>query len=447
MALLIYGGAANCHTLFMIIDISFRIRPMKNEQLITPGNKINIQRIIWLRLIVLVGAVFAAWSTTTYLHIELPVFPITVILSISFAFCIASLIRLQLSWPTSNNELFAQLVVDVMTLTCLLYFSGGSTNPFAPLFLLPLVLTAATLSGWYAWAMVALTIGCYSILLFYYVPLPETHAMHGDGFRLHVVGMWLGFIFSALLVAGFTARMAITVQRQNKKIADLREKHLKHEHVLALGTLAAGAAHELGTPLATMAILLKGLTPDTPLSEAKLSTLKGQVDRCKTILGSISAASGEIRAESGSVSNLDDYLSNLLERWEDSRSDVIVKTNFQGSQPAPSIVVDQTLEQALLNILNNAADASPENVEINGEWNERELTLTVSDRGTGLSPELEEKAGESILSTKQDGMGLGLFLTYTTLERLGGEVRIFNRKNGGVKCQIKLPLSTITLAK
>ena len=418
---------------------------MQDDQLITPGNKINVQRIIWLRFIVLLGAIIAAWLTTAYLDVELPLFQIALVLSIIFIISIASLVRLRMSWPVSNNELFAQLVIDVMALTFLLYYSGGSTNPFAPLFLLPLVLTAATLSGAYVWLMVALTISCYSLLLFFYIPFPETHSMHGDGFKLHVVGMWLGFIFSALLVAGFTARMAITVQRQNKKIADLREKHLKHEHVLALGTLAAGAAHELGTPLSTMAILLKDLSADTPLSESKLNTLKGQVDRCKTILGSISAASGEIRAESGSVSKLDEYLVNLLERWQQTRSDIIVQSDFQGSQPAPSIVVDQTLDQALLNILNNAADASPDNVEIQGQWSDQQLTLIVSDRGTGLSPELEGKAGETILSTKQDGMGLGLFLTYTTLERLGGDVRIYNREGGGVKCQINLPLSTIRL--
>ena len=418
---------------------------MLNEQLITPGNSINVKRIIWLRFIVLMGEIIGIWMTTAYLHVELPLFPISVILSVIFIISAASLMRLQMSWPVSNNELFAQLVIDVLALTFLLYYSGGSTNPFAPLFLLPLVLTAATLAGWYAWLMVALTICCYSLLLFFYVPFPETHSMHGDGFRMHVVGMWLGFIFSALLIAGFTARMAITVQRQNRKIVGLREKHLKHEHVLALGTLAAGAAHELGTPLSTMAILLKDLSADMPLSESKLNTLKGQVDRCKTILGSISAASGEIRAESGSVSKLDDYLLNLLERWHQTRADVVVQSDFQGSQPAPSIVVDQTLDQALLNILNNAADASPDNIEIEGQWNDQELILIVSDRGHGLSPELEEKAGEHIISTKQDGMGLGLFLTYTTLERLGGDVRIYNREGGGVKCQINLPLSTIRL--
>ena len=420
---------------------------MLDEQLITPGNSINVKRIIWLRLIVLMGEIIAVWMTSAYLHVELPLFPITVVLSLIFIVSIASLVRVRMTRSISNNELFAQLVFDVLALTFLLYYSGGSTNPFAPLFLLPLVLTAATLAGWYAWLMVALTISCYSLLLFFYTPFPETHTMHGEGFRLHVVGMWLGFIFSALLIAGFTARMAITVQRQNKKIADLREKHLKHEHVLALGTLAAGAAHELGTPLSTMAILLKDLSPDTPLADSKLNTLKNQVDRCKSILGSISAASGEIRAESGSVSKVDDYLTNLLKRWHQTRDDLTVQSSFHGTQPAPSIVVDQTLDQALLNILNNAADASPDNIEVEGQWSNQELTLIVSDRGHGLSPEVEGKAGETIISTKQDGMGLGLFLTYTTLERLGGDVRIFNREDGGVKCQINLPLSTIKLTK
>lgn len=418
---------------------------MNTEHLITLGNTINVQRIIWLRLIVLTGEIAAVWLTTGYLAVELPVYPIAVILSMVAATSLASLIRLRSPWPVTNNELFAQLVIDVLALTFLLYYTGGSTNPFAPLFLLPLILTAATLPSRYSWLMMALTMCCYTLLMIYYIPFPDEHSMHGEGFRLHVVGMWLGFILSAVLIAGFTARMATTVQRQNKKITDLREKHLKHEHVLALGTLAAGAAHELGTPLSTMAILLKDLAPDETLSESKLETLRGQVSRCKDILGSISAASGEIRAESGSVSKLDDFLTTLLESWKKTRTEVIVQSHFEGTQPSPSIVVDQTLEQALLNILNNAADASPENIEVEGKWNDQQLSLIVSDRGSGLSPELEEKAGETILSTKQDGMGLGLFLTYTTLERLGGEVRIFNRDGGGVRCQITLPLSTIKI--
>ena len=277
------------------------------------GNLINMRRIIWLRQIVWASEVIAVLLTTSYLNITLPLFPITFVLSLVFIISAISLVRLRMPWPVSNNELFGQLVLDVLALTILLFFTGGSTNPFAPLFLLPLILTAATLPGLYTWLMVILTVSCYSILLLFYIPFPDAHAMHDEGFRLHVLGMWLGFILSALLIAGFTARMAGTVQRQNKKIADMREQQLKQEHILALGTLAAGAAHELGTPLSTMAILLKDLSPDMPLPASKLITLQGQVERCKTILGSISAASGEIRAESGSVSQLDEYLQNLLD--------------------------------------------------------------------------------------------------------------------------------------
>lgn len=416
---------------------------MLNEQLIPPANIINVRRIIWLRLIVLTSEVMAVWLTIFHLNVALPLQPIALVLSMVVIIGGISLIRLRLPWPVSNNELFTQLVFDVLVLTVLLYYIGGSTNPFAPLFLLPLIFTAATLPGLYTWLMALLTIGCYSLLLFFYIPFPDTHNMHGEGFRLHVLGMWLGFILSALLIAGFTARMALTVQRQNRKIASLREQQLKQEQILALGTLAAGAAHELGTPLSTMAILLNDLSPDTPLAESKLTTLQSQVQRCKTILGSISAAAGEIRAESGSAVHLDTYLPDLLERWQASRPDINVQSDFHGTQPAPGIVVDQTLEQALLNIFNNAADASPAHVEINGQWTNEKLTLVVSDRGSGLSPELVEKAGEHIWSTKQDGLGLGLFLTYTTLERLGGEVRIFNRDGGGAKCQITLPFTAL----
>lgn len=419
---------------------------MQKEQLITAGNNINVQRIIWLRLIVLTSEILAVWLTNTLLDVALPLIPIAIILSVMVLISIGSLARLRTSWEISDKEIFSQLMIDVIALTSLLYYSGGSTNPFAPLFLLPLVLTAATLPTLYTWLMTALTISCYSLLLFYYVPFSSSHALHSVGFQWHVVGMWLGFILSALLVAGFTARMALTVQRQNKKITDLREKHLKHEHILALGTLAAGAAHELGTPLSTMAIMLKDISANEPLAESKIETLQNQVQRCKTILGSISAASGEIRAESGGVATLDKYLPNLLQEWQKTRSEIIVKSHFSGINPAPIIVIDQTLEQALLNILNNAADASPDNVEIDGQWNENELTLIVSDRGKGLAPEIEDGAGNKILTTKQDGMGLGLFLTYTTLERLGGEVRIFNRQGGGVKCQINLPLAMIKLS-
>ena len=420
-----------------------------NENLLLTGNTLNLRRLVWLRIIVLIAEVLAAWAAVSRWDLHLSLSPLIMVWTIVTAVSILTLLRLRLQMAVSDVELFIQLTFEVGVLTALLYFSGGSTNPFAPFFLLPLTLTAVSLPGMYTWAVMVLTLACYTTLLFFNVPLPSVHgghAGHGADFRLHVLGMWFGFLLSAVLIAAFAVRMAATVRHRDQMIAKMHEQQLRNERVLALGTLAAGAAHELGTPLSTMAILLKDIDIDHPISEQKLDTLRSQVSRCKDILNSISASAGELRAQSGSVRALDDFLENLLNHWRSSRLDISLKKSLQGSKPAPSIVVDQTLEQALINILNNAADASPQDVEVSAQWTKEELVIDVGDRGEGLSPEIANKAGSHTLSTKRDGLGLGLFLSYTTLQRLGGEVHLFNRDGGGVICNIRLPLGPIRVS-
>jgi len=410
----------------------------------TNSNAINLFRLTWLRFIVIGGEAAAIIYGVTELELRLPIYDLSVLLGFFVVVNVLTLIRLRMRPWVSELELFTQLILDVLALTVLLYYTGGSTNPFAPLYLLPLTLTAATLPGRYTWSMLAITVICYSILLFHYVDLPQMHGSHDHGFRLHVLGMWLGFLLSAVLIAGFITQMAATVKQQDKKISDLREKQLRHEQVLALGTLAAGAAHELGTPLSTMAILLKDMEPNAGIDKQELMTLQEQVDRCRNILGSISASAGTTRAVSGSEVSLDSHLTNLIDAWQNSR-DIQAKKTISGTQPAPRVVADQTLDQALLNLLNNAADASANDVEVTATWNENSLTFEVADRGSGLAPEIIGKTGYSIDSTKQNGLGLGLFLTYSTLERLGGSVHLLNREGGGVLCRVNLPLDAILI--
>jgi len=358
---------------------------------------------------------------------------------------VASYFRLFCPWPVTDIELFSQLFLDVLALTAVLYFSGGSTNPFAPFYLLPLTLTAVSLPGLYTWGMLLITVTCYTLLLFYNVPMPAMHGGHGTDFRLHEMGMWFGFLLSAILIAGFAAKMSATVRNRDQKIADLRAQQLHQEHILALGTLAAGAAHELGTPLSTMAVLLNDMDAEQVISSKKLQTLQDQVKRCKSILGSLSAAAGEIRAESGSAQPLDQFLTNLLQEWSNSRTKIQLQYELNGTTPAPEVIIDQTITQAVLNILNNAADASPDNVRVEANWTKDELVIDVADRGEGLSSELLSQAGKSIRSTKQDGMGLGLFLSYTTLQRLGGDVQLLDHNEGGTLCRITLPLRNLSL--
>lgn len=416
-----------------------------NSSLQPSGNALNLRRVLWLRLIILSAGVIAVWIAVKYWHLHISSFALLVILGAMIVISIASYIRLFLRWPVTDIELFSQLLLDVLALTAVLYFTGGSTNPFAPFYLLPLTLTAVSLPGFYTWVMMLFTLGCYTLLLFYNVPMPAMHGGHGTDFRLHEMGMWFGFLLSAIIIAGFAVKMSATVRNRDKKIAELRAQQLHQEHILALGTLAAGAAHELGTPLSTMAVLLNDMDAEQVINDRKLQTLRDQVKRCKTILGSLSAAAGEIRAESGSAQPLDQFLTSLLQDWLKSRTEIQIQYELTGTKPAPEVIIDQTITQAILNILNNAADASPDDVRVDAGWTEDELRIDVADRGEGLSSDLLSQAGKSIRSTKKDGLGLGLFLSYTTLQRLGGDVQLLDRDEGGTLCRIILPLKNLTL--
>jgi two-component system sensor histidine kinase RegB len=294
--------------------------------------------------------------------------------------------------------------------------------------------------------MVLLTVACYSALLFFYVPLPGAHAMHDDAFQHHVAGMWLGFLLSAGLIAWFAVRMADTRRERDRLASEMREQALRHERVLALGTQAAGAAHELGTPLSTLAVLLKDARPEEALGERRLATLREQIGRCKSILSSLTADAGAARAEGGTAVALDRWLTDILEKWRAMRPDASVHPDLSGHEPAPRVFAEQTLAQAVTSLLNNAADASPQAVEMRARWTTDELTLEIGDRGPGLSPSVRDRLGQAFLSTKDEGLGLGLFLAQTTVQRLGGALTIQAREGGGTCCRLTLPLAALRLS-
>jgi two-component system, sensor histidine kinase RegB len=407
---------------------------------------INLRRLLGLRAITLAGLGLTLWLVVARLGLPLPLAPLAGVLSGMLLLTLATLWRLRRAWPVQDRELFGQLLLDVASLTALFYFSGGSTNPFVVLYLLPLAIAAAALPAPYVWGMAAVTTLSYTALLVWHVPLPHSAQAHDADFGLHVLGMWLGFVLSAALIAGFAVRMTATVRERDRMLAALRENALRHERVLALGTLATGAAHELGTPLSTMAVLVKDIEPERGVSAEKLAILRAQIARCKEILASLSAAAGQVRAESGQRLALDAWLRELVDRWSSLRPGISVRQHFDGTQPPPRIVAEQTLAQAITNILNNAADASPHSVEVDARWSADELVLEIADRGAGLAPELQANVGEPFLTTKSDGLGLGLFLAYTTLSRFGGAVRLTNRAGGGVCCRLTLPLAALTVS-
>jgi two-component system sensor histidine kinase RegB len=416
----------------------------------------NLKSLFVFRSAVLSSELIAITLAVFWLDVVLPIQSMLSVIAVYAVFNVMVWIHLHKGASVSANKFFLHLVIDVLALAALLYFAGGSSNPFVSLFLLPLVIVAATLPKRHVWAMAAVTLICYTLLMVINVPLTQGmvahghngHAMQGEAsnFGLHVLGMWFSFLLGVGLILFFVVTMADALRQRDKTLAEAREKNLRDEHMVALGTLAAGAAHELGTPLGTMAILTKEMEQEykqQPDLVEKIEILRSQVDRCKTTLAQISASAGQMKAESGRREDLKHYLQQCLARWQELHPFTALSVNLNGSDPAPMIVVDETLNQAIINVLNNASDASPEKIDVKAGWSDNELSLEIFDFGEGLSQAAMEELGKPFFTTKKDGHGLGFYLAQAVVHRLGGEVKAGNHKLGGACICIRLPLQKL----
>lgn len=408
------------------------------------STRLNLQRLVLLRAVLNAGELVGLIVASLALTIDLPVSAMSGVVLAHVLVNLYTAWRLRRPSPVRERELYAHLVMDIAIFGALLYLSGGASNPFSFLLLLPLTVSAAALPQRYSYAAAMLVIGVYSLLMLFYRPLPQPSA---HGFHMHVVGMWLGFVLSAALIAYFITRMGIALREHEQRLAHAREQALRDERLLALGALAAGAAHELGTPLATMAVvtdeLARDCADDARLGR-RLAIVRGQIDRCKQVLSSLTGQAGEARAESGRRQRLRACLEALLGEWHQRRPAVRYRVEWEnGPAPGPWVVVDRTLGQALHNLLDNAADASPDSVEIMAGWDEAALRIRICDHGPGFPPEVLARAGQTFFTTKEGGQGLGLYLALATVGRYGGRLDLHNRGSGGACVHLDLPFERI----
>lgn len=431
----------------------------------------NLNWLYILRNLMLFVVVMAVFFAVHGLGIVLPMNQLWLAI---FAISILNLytwLRLRTPEPVTEHEIFSQICMDVLALAYLLYLTGGASNPIIWVFLLPLIVTAIMLPQSYAWNMVIITSCVYTVLIAYNIPLPALapHADHYNMtnltpemslrmqlledrryFNLHVFGMWFGFVFSSGLVAFFVVALAKTLKDRERSLAEARESALRDDRVVSLGTLAASAAHDMGTPLGTIAILAHELAeefPDHRFPELnqKLMILQQQVDRCKKALSVMSASAGEMRAESGKVMLVSDYIDEVLNQWRTHKAATKLKLFISGTVDLHAqIIAERTLTHSLINILNNAAEATSDDagIEFHADWDVSTLSLKIRDFGPGLPSELVDFAGQKPVKSNKQGMGVGLFLTYTTIKRLKGTIRFSNLESGGACVEISLPLLT-----
>lgn len=407
----------------------------------------DLRRLFLLRNVAIVGQIATVAATVGILNIPLPLGPIAAIIAALALFNAFTWLLLRHNWQISHVGFIAHLLVDVLALTGLLYFAGGATNPFVSLYLIPLTISATVLTSRYTWALSLFTVVCYTLLMRDYIPLPHVHSEMSP-FGMHVYGMWLGFVLSAGIIAYFVVGMGKTLRQREHALATARERTLRDAQLVELGTLAASTAHELGTPLGTIAFITEELDEacdsNNPAMRERLALLHTQIDRCKAALATLAASAGEVRLSGGGPMAVDGYLSSLSVEWQQANPGVTLRKHWQGEQPAPAILADRTLSQALSNILDNAADVSPREIEWYAHWDHHECVMEIRDWGPGLTAEAKQKVGKVPYTGKPEGLGLGLFLAHAIIGRFGGSVTLFNCEDGGTCTRVLLPCGQLS---
>ncbi|MBA1191949.1 HAMP domain-containing histidine kinase [Pseudomonas entomophila] len=405
------------------------------------ANRQNLWRLTLIRILVLAaqaGSVAVAYWTEL---MPLPWLSLSITLALSSMLCAFTALRLRLSLPVTELEYALQLACDLLIHSVLLYYSGGSTNPFVSYYLVPLAIAAVTLPWIYSLVLSGIALVAYSLLLVQFYPLEHLPLARDT---MQVYGMWLSIALAAAVITLFAARMAEELRRQEQLRSERREDSLRDEQLLAVATQAAGAAHELGTPLATMSVLLNEMRQDhsDPQLLEDLGVLQDQVKLCKETLQHLVRAAEANRRMAVDEQPVTDWLRASLDRWHLMRPETSYRFHRLREGEAPRLTPPPDLTQALLNLLNNAADACPDNLEVSLDWDAHDIVITLRDHGPGVPPAIAEAIGKPFITTKGKGFGLGLFLSKASVTRAGGSVKLYSHEQGGTLTELRLPYGT-----
>ena len=421
-------------------------------------HRINLSWLVRLRWAAILGQAVVIAEVHFHLGMNLPLLPLSAILGIETLANLGFEVWLRRSARASERVVAGALAFDVTCFTGLLYFTGGPLNPFSFLYLVHIALAALVLRPRWTWTLVFFCVAANAALFVRYVPLPIDHSMHGHAMQgmhsmhamhhagepldMHLRGMWVAFAVAAAFMVYFINRVTRALSHRESELMRAREAAGRNEKLASLATLAAGAAHELATPLSTIAVVARELERSTEASavssDAKL--IREQVERCRDILGQMAGGAGVSPGEMAEEAELDGVVKLALEGLP-GRERVVVELS-----PALSsklLVPRRALSQALRNVLKNGLDASrgDATVLLRVAESDTGFSFTVVDTGTGMSEAVLAQASEPFFTTKGPGrgMGLGLFLARSVVGLLGGTLAIESKLGKGTRVTMTLP--------
>lgn len=415
-----------------------------------PTGRRNMRLLVTLRWIAVAGQVASIGVVLVLFGIELPWRWMGLVVAGLVALNLFTLWRMRFRRAVANGELFASLAVDVAALTLQLYLSGGADNPFAFLYLLQVALGAVMLDLRATTILLLATIASFLGLMAVNVPLPILQTALSAHVTLQTVGLGICFAINASLLVVFLTRVSANIRKRDARLADLRQRAAEEDHIVRMGLLASGAAHELGTPLSTVSIILSDWRRMAAVREAPgligdIETIEAELKRCKEIVSGILLSAGEMRGDYAEATTLGEFFDKLAEDWSERRPGLAFDYRRQ-AEGDTAIVLDSTLRQSIVNVLDNAFEVSPERIALDVGQQDGMLRIETRDEGPGFDEVVLSALGRPYQSTKgAPGRGLGLFFAMNALRKLGGRLEAANRPRGGAVVVLLLPLAPLLI--
>jgi two-component system sensor histidine kinase RegB len=412
---------------------------------ITNTGRVNLGHLFWLRSLAIIGQLVTIAVVQTFVGVHLPLPAMLLVIGLEMVFNGLTWLRVSRQRPESNLELFGQLWVDLGALSALLFLSGGTTNPFVSLYLPSLAIAAAVLPWHLMLWLAAFAVACYAVLGFDSVPLNLDNP--ANLFDYYRAGMWVNFTVSVGLIAWFVARMSRALRHRDAALGNAQQRLLRDERAVALGVQAATVAHEIGTPLSTIAMLSeelrdaartdKGLAPYT----ADLELLEQQMSLCTSALARLRSRA----SAPGSRQPVGEWLESFAQQWRLRHPHV--KFERLGTPPAEAHLDDTVaVSQILTILLDNAARASRDHVTLAATLSQQDerIEFEVCDSGPGIPASLRGSLGAMPVDSTQGGHGVGLYLAFSAAARLGGSIELADVKETrprGTRAVLRLPVA------
>ena len=410
----------------------------ENRGLSAPGQQpaaraVRLRTLVWIRWIAIGGQLAALLVVQFGLGWDLPIDAALGVVAGAVVINILMTFRRPARRRLGELEVAVYLSFDVLQLAVLLYLTGGLGNPFALLFLGPVTVSATILSRRATSVLAVLVVAAATVLSVYHAPLPWAE----PGLALppiYVAGLWVAVVVGTLFLAGYVSSMAAEVRRTSDALTATQLALAREQQLSAVGGLAAAAAHELGSPLATIAVTVKELSreipPDSPLGD-DLRILQEEADRCRKILAELGRApdSGDPGGPMDTAM-LSDIVAAAAQRHRRDGIALDVIAAALDDSPEPVVLRSPELLHGLGNVIQNAVQFGERAVSVEVSWDESEARVEVRDDGPGFPPGMLDRIGEPYVSKRGDGhLGLGIFIAQTLLERTGAEIGFANLRD------------------